>query len=64
MLFYGARTDLQLAGNFFVAATLHQQLENFRIPYGNFDFSNVSHMDLGIRARFLQVARMRFMKSR
>src|SRR5204863_10185902 len=34
-----------------------------RIPYSNFIFSNVYHMDLGIRARFLQVARMRFMKS-
>ena len=52
MLFDGARTDLQLAGNFFVAATLHQQPEYFRIPHGNFYFSNVSHVNLGNRARF------------
>ena len=63
MLFDGARTDLQLAGDFFIAATLHQQLEDFRIPYGNFDFSNVSHMDLGIRTRFHERRECIFMKS-
>src|SRR5882724_10857723 len=63
MLFHGARTDLQLAGNFLVAAPLHQQLENFRIPYSDFDFSNVSHMNLGIAPDFGRIARCIFKKS-
>jgi len=42
---------------------LHQQLENFRIPYSDFDFSNVSHMNLGIAPDFGRIARCIFKKS-
>src|SRR6185312_3387682 len=63
MLFDGARADLQLAGNFFVAASLHQQLQNFGITNGDFDFSNISHGNLGNRARFCKQRECVFMKS-
>jgi hypothetical protein len=37
MLFDGARTDAQLAGNFLVAAALQQQLQNLSITFRNFE---------------------------
>jgi hypothetical protein len=41
-------------GDLIVAAILCQRSETFRVPHVNFDFANISHMDLGDRARFCQ----------
>jgi hypothetical protein len=50
VLFNGAGTDFQLAGDLFVAATLYQQFQNFRIAGGDFYFAKISHTGLAGRA--------------
>src|SRR5689334_25387288 len=43
VLLHCARTDVQFAGNFFVAATLDQQLQHFLIAAGDFDPIKIQH---------------------
>jgi len=43
MLFYGARADVELIGDFFITATLHEQLQNLLITRGNFHLIKVDH---------------------
>jgi hypothetical protein len=42
-LFYGARTDLQLGCNFFVAAAFDQQIQHLLIAPGDFDLRKIQH---------------------
>src|SRR5579862_611308 len=44
VLLYGSRADVQLLGNLFVAATLHQQVQDVFIAMGDFDFVEINHV--------------------
>ncbi|SPE22646.1 hypothetical protein SBA2_1020005 [Acidobacteriia bacterium SbA2] len=44
MLFYGARADVELARNLFVAAALHQQVQDLLVAGRNFDLIQVDHV--------------------
>jgi hypothetical protein len=43
MLFDRTRADVELPGNFFVAAALHQQVQNLLIPRRDFDLTQIDH---------------------
>ena len=43
MLFHGARADVQLLRNFFVAAPLYQELQHLLIALRDFDFAEIHH---------------------
>jgi hypothetical protein len=43
MLFHGARTNIQLLRDLFVAAALHKQLQHLFIARSDFDFVKIGH---------------------
>ena len=43
MLFYGARTDVQLFRDIFVAAPLHEELQNLLVTIRDLDVVQVQH---------------------
>ena len=43
VLLDGTRAGVELSGDFLVAATLHQQLENLFDSLSNFDFVKIGH---------------------
>ena len=50
MLFDGARTDAELPGDLFVAATLHQQIKHLLISRCDFDSLDIYHGSSSDRA--------------
>jgi hypothetical protein len=49
MLLNGARTDVEFCGNIFVAAPLHQQVEDLLIALCNFNLIEAKHDFLSLQ---------------
>jgi hypothetical protein len=43
VLFHGPGADIQLLGDFLVAASLHQEVENLFVAARNFDVAEIQH---------------------
>jgi hypothetical protein len=57
VLLYGARTYVEFCGNIFVAATLHQKVEDLLVAVSDFDLIEVKHDFLSAQLHSLQLPR-------
>ena len=60
MLFDGSRTDVQLFGNFPIAAPLHEKFQNLCVASRNLDFIEIHHTVPSVRYYHKQVFRQSF----